>query len=173
MEHLYSIVICRDCSKEWTMRRDAIKTWKGRCHSCASIKLAKSPRIKRLRSQNAKMQVLRQGGVPNARKFDGVNNSMEKHPRWKGGVTPENQRQRSSASAIEWRIAVFARDEFTCVVCGQVGGKLHAHHIKSWAEFPELRFEVGNGVTACKKCHKEILHQGSFHRKLFAVQGVA
>jgi hypothetical protein len=29
------------------------------------------------------------------------------------------------------------------------------HHIKSWRDFPELRFEVSNGKTLCLDCHKK------------------
>lgn len=53
-----------------------------------------------------------------------------------------------------WRESVFQRDDWTCQGCGVRGGYLEAHHIKSWAIFPELRFELENGQTLCKPCHK-------------------
>ena len=54
-----------------------------------------------------------------------------------------------------WRTSVFERDKYTCIICGQVGGKLHADHIKPYSMFPHLMFEVSNGRTLCMKCHKE------------------
>ena len=82
--------------------------------------------------------------------------SGKNHWNWKGGVTPENQRQRSSAQAKAWRNAVFERDKYICQLCGKQGGKLNAHHIKSWAKHTDLRFEVESGITLCEKCHRQI-----------------
>lgn len=84
--------------------------------------------------------------------------SGESHWNWKGGVTPKNQKGRNSPSYKEWRAAVFRRDNYTCQMCGKRGGNLNAHHKKPWAEFPELRFSVENGVTLCHSCHK-IVHR--------------
>lgn len=162
LRHLVSVK-CKDCQKTWLKRRDSIKFWQGRCRSCNEKNRAAQEL--EMRSKRARLQVVRQGGIPNARKFDRVNNSGENHPKWKGGITSENQKARGSQAYIDWRLAVFIRDEFTCIVCGQVGGKLHAHHIKAWADFPDLRFEISNGVTACKKCHEAILHNGNFNSK--------
>lgn len=53
-----------------------------------------------------------------------------------------------------WREAVFQRDNWTCQNCGTKGGYLEPHHIKSWAKFVDLRFELDNGQTLCKTCHK-------------------
>lgn len=80
----------------------------------------------------------------------------ELHPNWKGGITPRNQRERHSAAYANWRKTVFSRDAFTCQMCGQHGGELNAHHIKPWAVYTENRFDVSNGVTLCKTCHKKL-----------------
>lgn len=54
----------------------------------------------------------------------------------------------------EWRTQVFERDNYTCRECGDRGVYLEAHHIKSWAKFPEERYVVENGLTMCKPCHQ-------------------
>jgi len=72
---------------------------------------------------------------------------------WRGGVTKENKLIRSGYEYREWRIKVFKRDNWTCQVCKKIGGDLEAHHIKPFAKFKELRFELDNGVTLCKLCH--------------------
>lgn len=89
-----------------------------------------------------------------------VDNSKEKNGQWKGGVTPVNHLIRTSQRYKLWRKAVFERDGYTCVSCKLKGHKglgrrvtLNADHIKSFAEFPELRFEISNGRTLCLQCH--------------------
>ena len=59
----------------------------------------------------------------------------------------------------EWRKAVFERDNHTCQICFIKGGYIEAHHIKEWAKYPELRYDVNNGLTVHKKnCHKLAKH---------------
>lgn len=79
--------------------------------------------------------------------------AKELHHNWRGGVTPVNEIIRKSTRYKEWRNAVFKRDEYTCVQCGEVG-LINADHIKPFCAFPELRFDVSNGRTLCVKCHK-------------------
>lgn len=74
---------------------------------------------------------------------------------WKGGITPINIVIRNSYQYKVWHKKVFERDNYTCVGCGQNGGKLNADHIKAFADYKELRFEVSNGRTLCLKCHKK------------------
>jgi hypothetical protein len=74
---------------------------------------------------------------------------------WKGGISPINKRIREGVEYKLWREAVFKRDNWTCQECKTRGGKLNAHHIKSFALFKEFRFDVNNGLTLCLSCHKK------------------
>ena len=80
----------------------------------------------------------------------------ENHWCWKGGITPISEKIRRSLRYKEWRRTIFERDDYTCVNCGERGGRLHADHIKPFSLYPELRFDITNGRTLCKKCHKKI-----------------
>lgn len=64
--------------------------------------------------------------------------------------------QRTSQDYIEWRKAVFERDNFTCAICQQVGGTLNAHHIRPFKDFPAERLNVDNGITLCETCHRQV-----------------
>jgi HNH endonuclease len=75
------------------------------------------------------------------------------HHNWKGGKT-QLQRRMESIEYRTWVESVFKRDNFTCQICGKYGnGIFHADHIKSWANYPDLRFEVSNGRALCRPCH--------------------
>ncbi len=71
-----------------------------------------------------------------------------------------------------WRTKVFERDSYTCRGCGEKG-YLEAHHLKRWWRYKEVRFDVSNGITLCKKCHRLIhwvnsqrrKHGKTFHKK--------
>lgn len=75
------------------------------------------------------------------------------NPQWKGGITSINEQIRKSIEYKTWRAAVLERDAYTCVICGSKR-KLEADHIKTFAEFPELRLELSNGRTLCRSCHQ-------------------
>ena len=74
---------------------------------------------------------------------------------WKGGITSLNHFFRNNVDYKIWRKAIFERDNFTCQVCKQYGGDLRVHHINNFADFPELRFAINNGITLCKNCHQK------------------
>ncbi len=75
--------------------------------------------------------------------------------RWVGVPRKADQRPKHNGDYhyTDWRRAVFERDSYTCQHCQQRGGALQAHHIRSWSRHLELRYEVENGLTLCKKCH--------------------
>jgi hypothetical protein len=85
--------------------------------------------------------------------------SGEKSHLWKGGISKVNKTERQLVmQTIEykfWRKSCFERDNFTCQKTGINGGKLVVHHINNFADFPELRVAIDNGITLCEKCHKE------------------
>jgi hypothetical protein len=83
----------------------------------------------------------------------------ENSPSWKGGITPIAMAIRWSKAYDVWRTTIFVRDDYTCQKCGARGGKLVAHHMDCFADFPERRFDADNAVTLCKKCHDELHHQ--------------
>lgn len=98
----------------------------------------------------------------------GIAHKGNKNWNWKGGITPEIHKIRNSEQYRIWREEVFKRDDWTCQDCKKRSRTnnyvyIQAHHIKPFSIFPELRFEIDNGVTLCKKCHdkkpkgKEIL----------------
>jgi len=90
--------------------------------------------------------------------------AKEKHPNWKGGITPLNHSIRTSMEMKLWKKAVFERDNYICVFCSKPGGWskelkrkiiLNADHIKPFALFPEFRLSVDNGRTLCEECHRK------------------
>jgi len=78
---------------------------------------------------------------------------------WRGGITSQNTLERHSKKFRVWREEVFKRDDYSCQNCKQYGGTLNAHHIKPFALFKDLRFNIDNGITLCEECHFK-LHRG-------------
>lgn len=78
----------------------------------------------------------------------------EKSHFWKGGVSSVLIMLRQSKEYNNWRKYVYCRDNWTCQKCYIKQKFPVAHHIKSFKDYPELRFEISNGITLCRSCHK-------------------
>jgi hypothetical protein len=54
----------------------------------------------------------------------------------------------------QWSLDVKKRDKWSCRIADiNCEGRLEAHHILSWKDYPELRYEVNNGITLCHHHH--------------------
>lgn len=80
----------------------------------------------------------------------------EAHPLWQGGQHGERKRLMQQDEYKQWRKSIFERDSYTCQECQSVDKHLHADHIKTWKDYPALRYEISNGRTLCYECHYEI-----------------
>lgn len=130
-------IINKNVLAEW--RLSGGKTWnKGKKWS---------DKIKKRISQTNKRK-----GIEPKVKFIGFG---QNHPRWKGGIGKERHMIMGRVEYKLWRNSVFERDNFTCIWCGKRGVKLNADHIKTWSDYPELRFAIDNGRTLCEDCHKK------------------
>ena len=53
-----------------------------------------------------------------------------------------------------WSLSVKRRDDWKCrILNSDCEGKVVAHHILGWIDFPELRYEINNGITLCHAHH--------------------
>ena len=85
----------------------------------------------------------------------GKKHSGENHWNWKGGITSEMKQIRSTEEYQVWRQKVYARDNWKCQKCDKKKD-IVAHHKKSFKDYPKLRFNVSNGKTLCRSCHKKV-----------------
>jgi hypothetical protein len=91
-----------------------------------------------------------------------------KHPSGDGTKTPLQKIIRGSFEMRVWVLAVFSRDGYCCINCGEHNDKITADHIKPFAlvlkennikslnealECKEL-WNINNGRTLCRPCHK-------------------
>lgn len=80
-------------------------------------------------------------------------------PAWKGGISRSDP-DRNRYPAKQWSRLVKERDGYKCRECGCADGVLHSHHIKRWMDYPELRYDVDNGITLCEPCHQKAHGKG-------------
>jgi 5-methylcytosine-specific restriction endonuclease McrA len=68
----------------------------------------------------------------------------------------------------EWRQKIYKRDHFQCQWPNcKVKTKLQAHHIRTWADYPGLRYHPDNGITLCKNHHSMIRGQEDVYAAIF------
>ena len=121
------------------------------------IKIGKTQKGKKISAETKEKQsIARKGVIPWNKGKEFIARKGKKSNLWKAGISQFNKTQRQLfMETIEyknWRRLVFERDNFTCQICGEIGGKLRANHIKRYADYPELRTCLINGITICTRC---------------------
>jgi hypothetical protein len=91
-------------------------------------------------------------------------NAGEKNYKWKGGVTTSHESIRKTREQTSWRRTILLIKGDRCERCGKdLNEKCpccghrpdkHVHHVKEFADHPELRSDPSNGLVLCETCHK-------------------
>jgi hypothetical protein len=97
---------------------------------------------------------------PERKKFINVSGLIhdrgEKHPRWVEDRSKVRikRKEMSRFEYKNWMKDVKKRDNHMCCISNKdCNGRLEVHHILNWKDFPELRYEVNNGITLCHFHH--------------------
>jgi len=68
----------------------------------------------------------------------------------------------------KWRKAVRNRDGGRCQWPGcKHKGRVYAHHIRKWEDYPSLRYDVDNGICLCYRHHKQVTGREEEYVKFF------
>lgn len=145
----YIIKICEECGKDYRIYLN-ISSWNRKRRKFCSKSCA---------GKNSPTKF--KNGHKVARPFA----KGENNPNWHNGSSSKSRLIRESPEYKEWRRAVFERDNYKCVECGIHNNKLAPDHIKPFAIFEDLRFDINNGKTLCQECHRKTPTFGiNFHR---------
>ncbi len=84
------------------------------------------------------------------------NRKGELHPAWVADRTllVDEHKDRGGQLHRDWSRQVKNRDNWECRMSNQeCVGRMESHHVLSWKDYPELRYEINNGITLCHYHH--------------------
>jgi 5-methylcytosine-specific restriction endonuclease McrA len=123
------------------------------CNRCATQRTHQDPEFKKKNSESMKLvnEVYKEKIRAVAKSRTG-----ELHPNWNPNISQEERElKRSTVENVEWAKNVKKRDNYICQVCFKNSNNLISHHLMAFAQYPELRLDINNGITLCRKCHNE------------------
>ena len=96
--------------------------------------------------------------------------SGKNNPNWRGGISNEvtKWRNKNWKKLLSFRNEVLKRDGYKCKLCGTTEN-LEVHHIIPASETRLTAFLPMNGITLCRKCHKQTDSYGGksrFNKKI-------
>lgn len=83
----------------------------------------------------------------------------EKNYRWISDRTQlkrfnDTAKDRRSYAYANWRREIWKRDNWKCKINNKdCNGRIFAHHILGYTDYPELRYNINNGITLCHAHH--------------------
>lgn len=130
----------RFCSKECKIKNMESLTIEIKCFNCEKKFERKEPRIKRSNHCFC------------SNKCANEYNTGANHYEWK-----EHLHDKHFQNEIKkWGKKVKKRDNYICQECGESNKRLlQSHHIKSKSQYPNLIFDLNNGITLCVECHAQ------------------
>ncbi|RWR06726.1 hypothetical protein QNH23_06350 [Siminovitchia fortis] len=161
-----------DCGNEVVIRSNNLRT--GNSESCGCEKWAKNKTVRNLTGEKfGRLVVLERdnsitGKVYWICKCECSNQTtvwmghlVTGHTKSCGCLKNEQKNtvpKRSSAKTQRWSVYIRNINGNKCMLCG-ASENLHAHHLDSYLENEERRFDIDNGVCLCQRCHWK------FHRR--------
>ena len=142
-------LICEECRIAYTVRH--CRQWIGGVNSTRYGKQQRRFCSIPCRSAWCK----RLYNTPKEKSARSYRQSGNRNINWRGGKCNARKLLRSTQEYKRFIRSILERDQFTCKSCGQIGGKLHVHHIKEVALYPELVMDSHNTETLCISCHKK------------------
>lgn len=101
-------------------------------------------------------QARRELGLKNAKYL--VHKHGKNHPNWNPILTDKDRHMSKYGRGIiekMWKQFILKLFNYTCIISGQKGGKLSAHHLNAWARNPEQRYRLNNGVCISREYHEK------------------
>lgn len=120
--------------------------------------------IKKHPDFGAKVSAARMGVIFSERHKENIRKALknnqklmgENNPNWNPDRNTVRARSggRRCADMYKWAREVKKRDENKCKIDNKdCDGRLESHHILPFSKYPELRYDINNGITLCKFHH--------------------
>ena len=147
----------------WNKGKKIIKTctfcgtrFSGRGVKYCSLQCAGKARLGMVFSENLGRK---KGCVPYNKGKKSPETSGENNGKWIKDRTllKDDDKERGGQLHREWSKNVKKRDKWVCRIAdNNCDGRLEAHHILGWTKYPELKYDLNNGITLCHFHHPRV-----------------
>lgn len=78
----------------------------------------------------------------------------ENHYRWIKDRSKISKNRGDDVQGKRWMFIIKRRDNWKCKLRNRYcSGRMEAHHILGWTEYPKFRYVISNGITLCHYHH--------------------